>query len=199
MTRDHQRQAVYRAENQVMVDTLHRDLVGLGALTELATALFTDPWWRTWVRTVPDVGLTRSDSYRSYARYEDNTIRLSPGGQSASVLAHEAAHVATWALFDDEVAAHGPEFRTTHVDVAALMCGQQTADRLAGAYLDAGLKLVERRWERPEPPGRHGHHGRWRDRRSTGRVDAMAAAARTIIGHRSPGEAQLHPGGPIAL
>jgi hypothetical protein len=149
---DRHRQAVYDVEDVAFGGTVHDEPMPFADADELTRAFCTAAWWAALQLPVPEVVATRVDSTRSYARCEgDPRIHLSPAGCTVATIAHELAHVlveclATGAAGGDEPH-HGPAFRRADVAVAAALMGSSAADRLAGAFADAGLDLG------PEPVG----------------------------------------------
>lgn len=168
MMRDTDKSRVYAAEQSVLTETIVSDRLGFDGVQHLGNRLWASDWWMDIVRSVPLITAARADAQSSWAITQTghrDEIRLSPAGDTCRTLCHEAAHLAhSHAAARDrscEGAAHGSWFRSMHVDVLALMCGQEISDRLRGSYLAAGLDVPERVWTAPVVrPGR-GLYGRW--------------------------------------
>lgn len=161
--RDLGRSKVYLAEDAVFDETLYAETLGMSGVASLADHLFADEWWVKNIDRYPEVVSTRRDARRSYASITHQKIAVSLGCETAAVLGHEAAHIATAALHGDcAMASHGVEFRATMVDVVTLLCGPITAERLVQSYGGHGLEIGNR--HRYPPPVRHerGIYALWR-------------------------------------
>ncbi len=164
MTRDASRAAVYSAEHLVFAETLFSEPIGPAGVLDLARLVAGCDWWRR--NGVPfTVVPTRRESQHSSANTKpagrgSAQIRLSVHQEDAATLAHELAHLLASRHGAD--AAHGPRFVAAELDVVAVVCGTIVADRLGGAFADAGLVAAERAWPAPEVHGERGLYGRWR-------------------------------------
>lgn len=163
VTRDSDRSKVYLAEDACFVDTLFTEPLGMAGVADLAARLFADAWWVAHVGRRPTIEVTRRDARRSYADTAGQVIRFDLASENCAVLVHEAAHVATAALFTAQpVATHGREFRAVLVDLTTLTGGRVAAARLMASFRDHRLDLVDRHWPEPVPAHERGLYGRWR-------------------------------------
>jgi hypothetical protein len=138
VARDTDRQKTYDAETAAFGHTVFETPVGLYALRKLTTAVCRTTWWRERHPRVGDPTLrqTRPDATRSTASASRWEIRFCHQGDTVATLTHELAHLCSP---DD---GHGAAFRRDHVDLVALTCGPDAAERLQAAYRSAGLGLA---------------------------------------------------------
>lgn len=160
MSRDVNKQKVYDAERLVFAETLFDENMG-AAVVELFDAIVTSPWWRYEVGVTPTLEPKRREANHSTAHR--TRVRLAASQEDAWTLVHELAHVAhsnvdrNW-----EHQGHGPEFRRWYVDLMVVAGGPEASERLAKAFIEAGLPLAERTCAAPVAPGPYGLYGLWR-------------------------------------
>lgn len=161
--RDGERQKVYDAEDAAFLDTSYAERLGERGCRWLLERLAATTWWSEVVGQPPVLRAARADSTRSttVVTGELTEVRIGPGMDQAHVLSHELAH-----LVASPAAAHGPRFRTAHLDVATMVLGRHGADRLADRYQRAGLVVAPRTWPSAPDHGPGGLLAVWEARRA---------------------------------
>jgi hypothetical protein len=140
---DPDQDAVYYAESLVFENTLFNELVTDADIQELADELFYSDWWTQNNLPVPLLRVRRLEATRSIANHFPTNSGRRPEIAFAAeqvnpwTLAHEAAHIAQYELFQSPfrtIQSHGPEFRTAYVAVADVFCGRQAAWDLMNSF-----------------------------------------------------------------
>ncbi len=161
--RDGDRQRVYDAEDGAFLDTAYAERLGERGCRWLVDRLVATPWWAATGGATPRLRAARADSTRSttVVGADRPEVRIGPGMDQPHVLSHELAH-----LLATPEAAHGPLFRTAHVDVATVLLGRHGADRLTVHYRRADLALAGRPWPAPADHGQGGLLAVWEARQA---------------------------------
>ncbi len=151
--RDHDRAAVYAAEEAAFAGTDLEVATSLAALRNCAATVSAGGWWPG---PPVEVRAARSDSRTSTTRCSSDaaTIRIAGEQATAATLAHELAHALA-----GSGRGHDALFRVAYLDTVAAVTNVDPTDRrhglhveqLAAAFAAAGLPVAERRW--PPPTG----------------------------------------------
>jgi hypothetical protein len=105
------------------------------------------PWWQACgppVTVTTPRRSTRSSTARSRLGETPVEIRLAETQLTVATVAHELGHALAGVGHG-----HGEVFRVAHIDVVALLCGAEVAQRLAEAYTAFELAVGARAWPSP--------------------------------------------------
>jgi hypothetical protein len=159
MSPDPDRQAVYYAEEVALLHTIHGRPIDIKDLLHLADQLFSHDWWARYKIPVPEIEPTLSHDDSSEAvtycnMTGGNVIRLAPLDISPWSLAHEAAHIAQFYLYNIErrpdLEMHGREFRACYLITTEILLGRAAATEL---QINFDRRISVRPEHQPGQPG----------------------------------------------
>lgn len=130
---DPDQQAVYYSEEVAFANTLFAEPLHTEDLMTLADRLEQSEWWKRCRLPELIIEPTTAKDISSCATY-DGVIRIAPTQINAWTLAHEAAHIAQFAMYVDylnpDLEGHGREFRACYLAIAEILLGQDAAYEL---------------------------------------------------------------------